>query len=728
MRDDEQRVQTAAQPPLPDWTAELNEQQLEAVSWEGGPLVVFAGAGSGKTRVITYRIIHLIRVRSVRPSRILGLTFTNRAAGEMRERVQVRMPAHERPPLLGTFHAFCARLLRIHGRLIGVPDTFSIYGERDQIAVLRDVIAGLNLDAARFNPKAIRAWLDAFKREGAGGDEDDVFARIRAAYDDRLARQGALDFNDLLLRSIELLEGEASLRQQLVERYAHVLVDEFQDTNRVQMRLLELLAPPPDAALCVVGDDDQSIYRWRGADVRHILDFTRLYPAAHTVKLERNYRSTAHILEAAHAVIEKNPTRAPKRLWTDGPAGAPISCYVASSEMDEGRYVARRAASLRERGVRLARQAVLYRIHAQSRAIEEALREADLPYRIAGGTRFFDRAEIRDLVAYLRLVRNPSDDVAFRRVLNTPPRGLGARALEAVGEEAGRGACSMFEAARRLADRPGTPRRRAAALRSLTAAVGAWHASRAHEPPSAILTRIIGETSFSEHLEKAHGREAEPRILNVQELVASIREFEAEQPEAGLEALLERIALYSDVDEIDGEQDAIVLMTVHSAKGLEFDSVSVTGLEEDLFPFRSRAMRETLSPREQDEEMFEERRLFYVAVTRARAHLALTCSRKRRLFGGSARYRAPSIFLDDIPDRLVQEESWIQHRAGTDREPGGRSAAPAAERSPAPRWVRHARFGRGRVLRVEQGVRRKLVIRFDDGRTRKIIEDFVEPA
>ncbi|MBW2260390.1 MAG: UvrD-helicase domain-containing protein [Deltaproteobacteria bacterium] len=735
MRDDDEKV--TLQPPLPDWTSELNAEQREAVTWADGPLVVFAGAGSGKTRVITYRILHLIRERSVRPARILGLTFTNKAAGEMRERVKARMPAHERPPLLGTFHAFCARLLRIHGQLIGIPNTFSIYGERDQIAVLRSVIGELNLDAARFNPKAIRGRLDAFKREGAkdveeegrARGEEDVFARIHRAYDDRLARQGALDFNDLLLKTVDLLEQEKSLRDGLARRYVHVLVDEFQDTNRVQMRLLELLAPPPDASLCVVGDDDQSIYRWRGANVRNILDFTRLYPAAHTVKLERNYRSVANVLEAAHAVIEKNPTRAPKKLWTDRGAGDPISVYVASSEADEGRYVARRAGRLRDRGIPLARQAVLYRIHAQSRAIEEALRSAGLPYRIVGGTRFFDRAEIRDLVAYLRLARNPSDDVAFQRVMNTPPRGLGARALEAISEEAGRGSSSLFEAARRLAARSETPRRRASALEALTASIRAWHAASTHEPPSGILTDIIEKTSFRDHLEKTHGREAEPRLLNVQELEASIREFETEQTDASMEAFLERIALHSDVDEHDGQEDAIVLMTVHSAKGLEFDSVTVTGLEEDLFPYQSRAMRETLAPREQDEELYEERRLFYVAVTRARTHLALTSSRKRRLFGGSARYRAPSIFLDDIPGRLVHEESWIQHRAGTAGEPtGGKAGPPPVDGSPAGTWVKHARFGKGRVLRVEEGVRRKLVIRFEDGRTRKIIEGFVEPA
>jgi len=717
----------ATRPPGPDWSRELNPEQREAVTRGEGPLVVFAGAGSGKTRVITYRILHLILVRSVRPSRILGLTFTNRAAGEMRERVRARMPAGDRPPLLGTFHAFCARLLRIHGSLIGIPETFSIYGERDQLAVLRTVLGELNLDAARHNPKALRGWLDACKREGvSGGEEDDLLERIHRAYDEHLARQGALDFNDLLLRSIDLLEREAELRRELAERYAHVLVDEFQDTNRVQMRLLTLLAPPPDASLCVVGDDDQSIYRWRGAEVRNILDFTRLYPAAHTVKLEQNYRSSARILEAAHAVIEKNPTRAPKRLWTAGPAGEPISLYVASSEADEGRHVARRAALLRDRGIPLSRQAVLYRIHAQSRAIEEALRSQGLAYRIAGGTRFFDRAEIRDLVAYLRLARNPADDVAFTRVLNTPARGLGARALEQIRTRAGRGRTSLFEAAAGLAADPETPRRRAAALASLVEAIREWNASSAHEPPSRILDGIIERTSFREHLEKTHGRDAEPRLLNVRELEASVREFETEQPDPGLEALLERIALFSDVDELDGDEEALVLMTVHSAKGLEFDSVTVTGLEEDLFPFQSHAMRETLSLQEQDEEMYEERRLFYVAVTRARTHLALTCSRKRRLFGGSARFRAPSIFLDDIPGHLVREESWVRQRAGLDV--GTAAAERSAGGSPTGRWVRHGRFGRGRVLRVEEGVRRKLVIRFDDGRTRKIIEDFVEPA
>lgn len=711
----------------PDWEAELNPEQLEAVTRGEGPLVVFAGAGSGKTRVITYRIIHLILERSVGTSRILGLTFTNKAAGEMRTRVQAHLDEGTRPPLLCTFHALCARLLRMHGQAIGLAPDFSIYGEQDQIAVLRRVLSDLDLDAARFNPKAMRGWIDSVKREGvtdvaraAPGDAgSDLFVRIHEAYGQHLERQAALDFNDLLLKAIELLSGDADLRARLVDRTRHVLVDEFQDTNGVQMRLLELLAPPPDASLCVVGDDDQSIYRWRGANVRNILEFRSLYPDAHIVKLERNYRSTGNILSAAQAVIERNPTRAPKRLWTDRQAGEPIEVYVASSEGDEGRYVADRAKALGDAGISFARQAVLYRIHAQSRALEEALGVGGIPYRIVGGTRFFDRAEIRDLVAYLRLARNPSDDVALLRVLNTPPRGLGTRALETVRDLASRTSASLFEAACRLAREGG---RRGRSLAALTDAVRTWHEASAHTPASVLLERIVEETAFMTHLEKAHGREAESRILNVRELAAGVREYEMEDPDGGLDGLLERFALHTDLDEVPADADSVTLMTVHSAKGLEFHSVTVTGLEEDLFPYQNVFTRESLTPEEQDEELQEERRLFYVAVTRARTHLALTCARRRRLFGGGARYRPPSPFLDDIPERITCARSWVQHRASPQAAP---EAGPDGIEGTR---VRHARFGTGVVVRAEEGVRRKLVIRFDDGRTRKIIEDFVKPA
>jgi DNA helicase-2/ATP-dependent DNA helicase PcrA len=713
---------------MPDWDRELNAEQLEAVMHDGGPLVVFAGAGSGKTRVITYRILHLILARSVRPSRILGLTFTNKAAGEMRERVARHLPQGARPPFLGTFHGFCARVLRFHGRPVGVDEGFAIYGEQDQLAVIRRVLADLDLDASRYNAKAIRGWIDSVKREGTRdvaeaspgrGSGTDPFVDIHAGYERQLEQQSALDFNDLILKTIELLEKHEETRASMQARYRHVLVDEFQDTNRMQMRLLLALAPPPDAPICVVGDDDQSIYRWRGADVRNILDFGRHYPSARTVTLTRNYRSTASILAAARAVIERNPDRAPKELWTSEGPGEPVLLHVAGTEEDEASFIARRMAALRDAGIPLARQAVLYRIHAQSRALEEALRSEDLPYRIVGGTRFFDRAEIRDLVAYLRLVRNPADDVAFLRVVNTPPRGIGPRTIQALREEAAHERTSLFEAARRLASGEGGRTRQ---LAGLCESVRAWHEASAGLGASRILADVIERTGYLVHLEKAHGPDEDARKLNVEELVAWAAQFELEMPDGGLDALCERIALHTELDEIGEGEDAAVLMTVHGAKGLEFDSVVVSGLEEDLFPYQSYAMKESLGPREQDEELQEERRLFYVAVTRARRHLALTSSRMRRLFGGASRYRSLSMFLDEIPAAVLREE----HRAWPGPEPSGDDSGPSRAR-PAT-WVLHERFGRGRIIRIEEGTRRKLVIRFDDGRTRKILEQFVRPA
>ena len=672
----------------PVWREDLNPEQLEAVTYGEGPLLVFAGAGSGKTRVITYRIMHLVLERSVPPGRILGLTFTNKAAAVMRERVERHLPG---APFLGTFHSFCARILRIHGEGVGIPGDFAIYDDDDQLSLVRRVIADLDLDTDTFSPRSVRGWIDALKRVGLVPDAEDHRAGIFEAYEAHLARQHALDFNDLLLKAVGMLERSEAVRSDLAGRYRYVLVDEFQDTNRVQLRLLTLLAPAP-SSICVVGDDDQSIYGWRGAQVRNILDFRAHYPTAHTVTLERNYRSTGNILAAAAAVIHRNADRAPKTLWTSEGPGDPIEVISAPSEIEEARLAALAIRRL-SASTPLSRQAVLYRIHAQSRALEEALREAGVPYRIVGGTRFFDRAEIRDLVAYLRLARNPMDDVAFLRVVNTPGRGVGPRAIEQLRETR----VPLVEAAGRM------PRTAAfaALVRSLHETAG---------PPAALLGRIVDEVSYLEHLRKAHGEEAEARILNVRELVAFAGGFE------DLDSFLERVALITDLDQLGEDQEAVTLMTVHSAKGMEFDSVIVTGLEEDLFPFRPYSADPAYEERA---EMEEERRLFYVAVTRARSRLALAWARSRRLFGAE-RFRSPSPFLDDIPPAVL--------KAAGSRRPARRAEPDSQEPEPGPAAgarVRHRTFGLGRVVRVEEGIRRKVVVRFDDGKTRKILEDFV---
>jgi DNA helicase-2/ATP-dependent DNA helicase PcrA len=708
---------------------DLNPEQLEAVTWGDGPLVVFAGAGSGKTRVITYRIIHLVRERGVHPSRILGLTFTNKAAAEMRERVSAHMIAGTKPPFLGTFHSFCARLLRIHGEAIGVSRDFAILDDQDQIAVIKKVLRELELDQARYQPRAIRSIVERAKREGGISQSLEgrtnparaqALLKIFHGYEESLSRQGGLDFTDLILKANDLLESDTEAGSRLRSRYEHVLVDEYQDTDRMQAKLLRLLAPPPDASVCVVGDDDQSIYRWRGADVRNILDFRGSYPFAHIVTLERNYRSTGNILEAASAVISHNTDRAEKKLWTEQGRGDPIVRYDAPTEREEARFVAQRIGRMREDDVPLARQAVLYRVHAQSRAIEEAFNEKGLRYRIVGGVRFYDRAEVRDLLAFMRLALNPGDDVALARIINRPPRGLGDKALDTIRSVARREDLSLHGAASKVARGGQLTQRARDSLSSLVGSITQWHQASQTDHPSKILEQIIEDTGYVEALKRSNEPESESRVMNVRELLVAIREIEIEDDQSGLRALLERIALTSSTDAAGADEDAVVMMTVHAAKGLEFDSVIITGLEEDLFPMRGWSSEEELDASEMHEQMHEERRLFYVAVTRARRHLALTCSRSRRIFGGSSRYRAPSPFLDSVPARCVQIIG----------PPPGRPASSILEPPPARGLgmrVMHKRFGPGIVVNVEEGVRRKLVIKFGDGRIRKIIEEFVKP-
>ncbi len=724
-----EKDRTDLEPRAPD--AFLNAEQQEAVTWGNGPLVVFAGAGSGKTRVITSRIVHLIRDRGVHPSRIVGLTFTNRAASEMRERVTGQIAAGTRPPFLGTFHAFCARLLRMHGQDVGLAPEFSILDEQDQISVIKEVVRSMELDPAKNAPRSIRSAIERAKREGGikaafegrtSPDRLAVLSKIMHTYEDRLRRLNGLDFADLILRAAALLESGSESAVRLIERTEHVLVDEFQDTDRMQARLITLMAPPPDSSVCVVGDDDQSIYRWRGADVRNILDFRKSYPFAHVVKLERNYRSTANILDTALAVISKNTERAQKTLWTDAGPGEPIVRFDASTERDEARFVAGRIASLAEADVPLDQQAVLYRVHAQSRAIEEALRERDLPYRIVGGVRFYDRAEIRDMLAYLRLAINPDDDVALTRIINRPPRGLGEKAIETLRETARRDGSSMLAAAAQVARGGSLTAKARDSLGSLAAAVKRHNEMCARgEKPGDIIESVIEDSGYMDALESSSEPEAAARILNVRELVVAVREFETEDPSGGLLALMERIALSSSVDDGPDQGKAVVLMTVHAAKGLEFDSVVVTGLEEGLFPlppFGSEVEPDAATVRE---ELHEERRLFYVAVTRARRRLALTWSRSRRIFGGGSRFRSPSPFLEAIPARLLARvpSEWSSRPS----DPG-----PDTERSGLGMRVRHARFGVGIVVRVEEGLKTKLVIKFADGKIRKIIDEFVSPA
>jgi DNA helicase-2/ATP-dependent DNA helicase PcrA len=718
----------------------LNTWQREAVVHEGGPLVVFAGAGSGKTRVITYRVAHLISTHDVRPWRILAVTFTNKAAGEMRERLLHLLGEQGSAVHVGTFHATCAKLLRHHGQSSGISKDFTIYDDQDQLALVKRVLRDLGLDEKRYQPKAIAGRINRAKHEVQSPQDietpdpwSEVVRRVYTSYEQRLDQANALDFGDLIYRSVRALEHDPAFREAVVGRFSHVLVDEFQDTNHAQFRLVRLLAEG-HRNLCVVGDDDQSIYRWRGADRRNILDFRASFPDATLVKLEQNYRSTKRILRSANAVIARNTDREPKELWTDNDEGDAVLVVRTMDERDEARLVLRGVRELLSQGRSLSDVAVFYRTHAQSRVIEEALRGANIGYRIVGGMRFYDRAEVKDLLAYLRVMANPADDMSLLRIINTPARGIGkttiTRLLDQAAEQ-GRGLADLLgEGA--LGQIGNAARKRLAGFHRLMSELSDVAVSGA--PLGEIGAEVVNQSGYAEMLRHDDSPEADAKFQNVQELVASMDEFQREHPDASLADFLENVTLQTSADE-QADGDRVTLMTVHAAKGLEFPIVMVTGLEEQVFPFKG------IDPWEDPEELEEERRLAYVAFTRAEQRLILSFAAVRRIFG-QQRVGIPSRFLTELP---MEDVEWI----------GGRTSSPSRPAVPEERrhepdesyvdysegsdisdleglrrgmQVRHPKFGVGEVKEVAPGSPPRVSVRFPGWGTRKIIASYLERA
>jgi DNA helicase-2/ATP-dependent DNA helicase PcrA len=632
---------------------ELNPAQTEAVVHPPGPLLVVAGAGSGKTRVITYRLARLV-ASGADPRRILAVTFTNKAAGELRERVDKllwdRMQIGTRGLWVGTFHAISARILRQWGEGVGLRKDFVIYDDDDQKRLLARVLADLKVPERMFPVRQVLSAIDRAKNQGTSAEAfpsndyfDDVVAKAYRLYEERLAAANATDFGGLLLKALNLAASGTPAAEEIANRFDHVLVDEFQDTNNVQYRLVRLLSRQT-GSITVVGDEDQSIYRWRGADIRNILDFERDHPGARAVKLERNYRSTGNILRAANAIIEKNSERRPKRLYTEAGDGDPIVLFEGETERDEAEFVASRIAE-ELRGTLVPRDfAVFYRTNAQSRVLEDALRARNLPYAVVGGTRFFDRAEIKDLVAYLRAVANPDDGLSLQRIVNVPTRGIGAATVDKISELIYERKISAWQALELVStDDQGNqvlgagPRKKVAAFVELMARLRKEGAGLG---PASLAEKILEESGYRDALATEATMEAEGRIENLLEFVAQMREYEREAEEPTLHGFLERIALASDVDGYDPDKGAISLMTVHTAKGLEFPVVYITGLEERIFP-HARSV-------DDDSAVEEERRLCYVAVTRARTRLHLSRVRRRRL-SGQELPGVPSRFLRDLP-------------------------------------------------------------------------------
>jgi DNA helicase-2/ATP-dependent DNA helicase PcrA len=702
----------------------LNPQQRAAVVHEGSPLLIVAGAGSGKTRVLTHRIAYLLAERGVTPWEILAITFTNKAAGEMAARAAALTGSRARAMWLLTFHSACVRILRREASRFGYPSSFSIYDQADSQRLMALVCRELDLDTKYHPPRAMANQVSSLKNElidyetlaaSATGYREKALAEAYAEYQRRLVAAGAMDFDDLIMVTVNLLQAFPDVAAEYRARFRHVLVDEYQDTNHAQYVLVTELAgqllpgsdradpASPPAELCVVGDADQSIYAFRGATIRNIDEFERDFPGAQVILLEQNYRSTQNILAAANAVVSRNPGRVPKRLWSEAGDGPPITGYVADSEHDEAAFVAEEVDRLADEGLALPGQvAVFYRTNAQSRVFEEVFIRAGLPYKVVGGVRFYERREVRDLLAYLRLISNPDDEVSLRRVLNVPKRGIGDRAEECVVAMASRHRISFARALARPADVPDLAARSARAIEAFNELIGGLRESaQAGSPVGDLADAVLDRSGYLAELQASTDLQDESRIENLKELVSVAREYDSRSPDGTLPDFLEQVALVADADQIpDGEDHGglVTLMTLHTAKGLEFPVVFLTGLEENVFPHERSSGDER--------ELAEERRLAYVGITRAEQRLYLTRAVARTWFGRPA-YHKQSRFLGEIPENLIE---WRRDAAAAApsaserlaRRPGvqalGNRAVPSL--SPGDR-VNHDSYGLGTVLSVE---------------------------
>ena len=679
---------------------QLNDAQREAVCAPPGHLLVLAGAGSGKTRVLVHRIAWLHEVEGVSPFGVLAVTFTNNAANEMRSRLEQLTGLPTGGMWVGTFHGLAHRLLRQHYREADLPQGFQILDADDQLRLVKRVVRSLELDEARFPPKQACWFINGNKDEGrrpqhlddGGNPVERQLIRIYSAYEEVCRRNGAVDFAELLLRALELLRDDDALLRHYRERFRHILVDEFQDTNALQYGWLRLLAGD-SGAVFAVGDDDQSIYGWRGARVENILNFERDFAAVQTVRLEQNYRSTGTILSAANALIANNGGRLGKNLWTAGSDGEPITLYTAFNEQDEARFIVDSIRQHSEQGGQRSECAVLYRSNAQSRVLEEALLAQRLPYRVYGGQRFFERAEIKDALAYLRLISNRDDDVSFERVVNQPTRGVGERSLQQLRDAARGGQQSLWRAAEGLIAAKGLPGRAAKAVQGFLDLIAALDADSAGLALHEQVEQVIESSSLKAHYEKDRSEKGQSRVENLEELVSAARghngQAEPDDNLSPLDGFLAHAALESGEGQGDAWEDCVQLMTLHSAKGLEFPLVFLSGMEEGLFP-SERALQEP-------GRLEEERRLAYVGITRAEETLYLTRAWSRNLWGGNS-FNPPSRFLREIPDHLT-ENAKRQKRSRLELASGPQQRVEGADIGRGDR-VRHAHWGDGVVEEI----------------------------
>jgi DNA helicase-2/ATP-dependent DNA helicase PcrA len=753
---------------MADLLAALNEPQRQAVLHSDGPLLLLAGAGSGKTRALTHRIAYLIRERGVPAWQIMAVTFTNKAASEMRERLEALLGA-DGQPWVATFHASCVRILRQEIEALGFKREFTIYDDQDQLRLLRDLLKERGISEKTLKPRAVASFIDSAKNRGLFPEhytdarkDERLPAELYAVYQQRLKSANAVDFGDLLLLTVKLFEEHEEVRLRWQQRFSHLLIDEFQDTNRVQYRLMQLLVGA-HTQLCVVGDDDQSIYRWRGAEVGNILGFDMDFPDVSVIRLEQNYRSTQTILKAAGEVVGRNPDRRDKRLWTDNPQGAPLHIEASPDDRDEASFVADEIARLGKDGFAYGDIAVFYRTNAQSRAIEDVLGRAGVPYVIFGGVRFYARAEIKDALCYLRILVNSSDSVSAKRIINVPARGIGATTVNRIAAfelESG----GFLPACRTALERGSLG---SAAARKVAAFVEliddfSQRLQRISYPQ--LMAELLEESGYSPALREEAQQgltrdvkaEAKGRLENLEQLLAGMEEHAA--GDASLQDYLEQIALITDLDRYDAEQQRVTLMTLHSAKGLEFPVVFMTGMEEGIFPHARSGSG--------GEELAEERRLCYVGMTRAMKKLYLSHARRRRVFG-TYQFNSPSRFLAEIPAELVadaldaaaapptaanpfvaasgghnlssladlisgaDENDGVPHTS--DRESYTQESAmpesePVAEIAPGFRIgsrVRHVKFGIGTIRRLDgEGDRQKVIVYFNSVGSKKLLMKF----
>ena len=731
----------------------LNEQQKEAVLHTEGPLLILAGAGSGKTRVLTHRIAYLIEEQGVNPWNILAITFTNKAAGEMRERVDKLVGFGAESIWVSTFHSTCVRILRRHIDLLGYDNNFTIYDSDDQKTLMKDVCKLLQIDTKIFKERALLSTIshakdelitpEEFRIRAEGDFSQKKIAEVYEEYEKQLRANNALDFDDLLVKTVQLFQTQADMLEYYQERFRYIMVDEYQDTNTVQFELIRLLASKY-RNLCVVGDDDQSIYKFRGANIKNILNFEHVFEDAKVIKLEQNYRSTSNILNAANAVIRNNRGRKDKTLWTDNGDGEKLEFRQFDTAYDEAEYIVGDIREHVDRGeCTYNDNAILYRTNAQSRIFEEKFVNANIPYKIVGGINFYARREIKDLLSYLKTVDNGQDDLAVRRIINVPKRGIGLTSINRVQEYAVRHEVGFYEALRAVDLIPNIGRG-ASKLESFVALIEHFKTDAQEMSISRLMKEIIEETGYVESLEAEDSEEAEARIENIDELMSKIVAYEDTCEEMNepptLSGFLEEVALVADIDSLDENSDYVVLMTLHSAKGLEFPHVYLAGLEDGIFPSYM-----TITA-DDPEEVEEERRLCYVGITRAEKALTLTCAR-RRMIRGETQYNKMSRFLKEIPMELLstgavfekekeepaKQAAYMQARqafrtkAFTAPKPARQFGTPAGD---GPGYgvgdrVRHMKFGEGTVTAIVEGGRDyEVTVDFDGPGTKKMFATF----